>query len=201
MSSNNLNRKLKLRITFDTGKEPYLLDISSFLYDLELLHDYLVMVLDEDYSRYKFSQYFYYRKGRRLKEIQRLRLAKITKASPLTIELILNITIPPISVDVAFVSASAGAAYLLSLAVQKWIMLPHNKEKARAEAAKFRAAARITDLQADLLEEDVEEKRRLREMIPVHDSLRRRLSDSPLKATNMELSIEDEDEPSGHTNT
>ena len=41
--------------------EPFLLDISGLLYDLELAHDLAVIVANQDeYPEYQFNRYFWF---------------------------------------------------------------------------------------------------------------------------------------------
>jgi hypothetical protein len=58
------------------------------MYDLELLYDLQVLLHQGDYAEYRFSTAFFYRNGRPLKSEHRLRTARISKGSPLEVELL-----------------------------------------------------------------------------------------------------------------
>ncbi len=72
-----------IRLEFGVEEKALLLDVSSLLYDFELLYDFLVLSTLEEYKEYRFSQYFWYRNGRPLEDFDRLRLVEIRKSSPL----------------------------------------------------------------------------------------------------------------------
>ena len=85
------NEFVKIRLEFETKEWAYMLDVSSLLYDFELLHDFLVLSSIEDYSKYRFTQYFWYRDGRPLEDVDRLRVVRIVKHSPLVVEIIVGL--------------------------------------------------------------------------------------------------------------
>ncbi len=74
-----------IRLEFGVDEKALLLDITSLLYDFELLYDFLVLSNLEEYSGYRFTQYFWYRNGRPLEYEHRLKVATIVKQSPLTV--------------------------------------------------------------------------------------------------------------------
>lgn len=55
-----------LRIRGKEPPEPTLLDVTSFLYDFNLLYEISRLALDPRYEQYRFSRYTYFRKGRPL---------------------------------------------------------------------------------------------------------------------------------------
>jgi len=79
--------EVRLRLFFHEEEKPFLLDVSSLFYDFELLYDLSLMLCVEEYDSYRFSRAFWYRRGRPIKAEHKLRVAKIVKESPLTIEL------------------------------------------------------------------------------------------------------------------
>lgn len=63
-----------------TGHEeafPTLLDVASFLYDLNLLYEFLRLSVDPVHQDFVFSQYAYYRNGRPLQDFERLHVASM----------------------------------------------------------------------------------------------------------------------------
>lgn len=113
-----------MTIKFDEDKEPYLLDISSMLYDLELSHDFSVIIANKElYTNYHFNRYFWFRKGRPILQQHRMRALRIVKESPL----ILEVVIP-----------SLGAIWILLQIFEKISNWNLNKEKLRLEVEKLR---------------------------------------------------------------
>ena len=48
--------RIRLSLEFELETRPKLIDVSALLYDLELLHDFTILVSsEEDYQTYKFS--------------------------------------------------------------------------------------------------------------------------------------------------
>lgn len=135
--------KYLVSLKFQEKETPFLLDISGLLYDLELAHDFGVLLVQPDYRDRKFNRYFWYRNGRRLKSEHRLRVARIAKQSPLEVGLIISVP---------------GALWVLLQIfekVQNWSL---SREKLRLEVEKLRveqAQRRETILQfyADQLDE------------------------------------------------
>lgn len=68
---------------------PLLLDLSSFLYDLELAHDFGVIVSRTEDWPPTFNRFFWYRNGRRISTHEKIRVARIVKESPLILEVVL----------------------------------------------------------------------------------------------------------------
>lgn len=113
-----------MTIKFHEDKEPYLLDISSMLYDLELTHDFSVIIANKEfYPNYHFNRYFWYRKGRPVLKQHRIRALRIVKESPL----ILEVVIP-----------SLGAIWILLQIFEKISNWNLKKEKLRLEVNKLR---------------------------------------------------------------
>ncbi len=59
----DIDRSIKMRLVFEVQKKPYFLDVSSLFYDFELLYDLSFLLYAKDYYDYRFSQYFWYRRG------------------------------------------------------------------------------------------------------------------------------------------
>lgn len=92
MNDTNKNNLYILQLQFVEDKYPLLLDVSSLMYDLVLAHDFGVILTEEEYSDYKFSQYFWYRQGRSIKPYHRIRTSRIIKESPLVLEVVIAST-------------------------------------------------------------------------------------------------------------
>ncbi len=112
-----------MTIKFQEEKEPYLLDISSMLYDLELAHDFSVILANsETYKKYQFDRYFWYRKGRPLLKEHRIRVLKIVKQSPLLLEVVIP---------------SLGAIWILVQILDKVSNWRLNRKKLKLEVDKL----------------------------------------------------------------
>lgn len=123
---------LKVKLTFMDDKKPYLLDISSLFYDFELLHDFCLIAYSDEYKYYKFNNYFWYRKGRPIKEEHRIKTLKIEKESPLTVEVIIG----------AIVGLS-GALWALVQAIERISNWKFNREKLKLEVEKLKKERNI----------------------------------------------------------
>ena len=163
---------IKLRLVFSEKEKPYLLDISSLLYDFELLHDFSLILSAEEYYDYKFSRYFWYRKGRPIKAHHKIRAARIIKESPLTIELVL---------------AGVGALWLLLQAMEKIHNWRLNREKRRWEVEKLRIETKIKEME---LEQKVQERQASGILYPLIDRFER----NPISLVDMDIEIIESDE-------
>jgi hypothetical protein len=113
-----------MTIKFHEDNEPYLLDISSMLYDLELTHDFAVIIANRNtYANYRFNRYFWYRKGRPVLKEHKIRALRIVKQSPLLLEVVIP---------------SLGAIWILLQIFEKISNWDLNKEKLRLEVNKLR---------------------------------------------------------------
>jgi hypothetical protein len=74
---------LQIALRGDEGQFPLLLDISSFLYDFNLLYEFMRIKMDDRYSGYTFSFHSWNRKNRRLREEDRLRVVHLRHESPI----------------------------------------------------------------------------------------------------------------------
>lgn len=167
------SRTINMRLVFREARKPYLLDVSSLLYDFELLHDFSLLIRAEEYHNYRFSQYFWYRRGRPLKPSHRLRAIRIVKESPLTVELI-----------IAGVVASSGALWTIIQIAGKIANWKLNKKKLKKEIRKSDGERGISNL-------DLEEIVQMRRAFGIQGRLIRRFEDNPIKLENIELSLEE----------
>lgn len=165
--------RIKLKLVFSEEDRPFLLDISSLLYDFELLHDLSLILCAEDYSDYKFSRFFWYRNGRPIITDHKLRVAKIVKESPLTIELIL-----------AGISIGSGALWVLLQAIEKIQNWKLSREKLKLEVEKLR-------MEKEKLRLELEQKIKEREAFHFFNSLIGRLESIPMKLVDLEITLEE----------
>lgn len=160
---------IRLRLVFSEKEKPYLLDISSLLYDFELLHDFSLILCMEDYIGYKLSRFFWYRNGRPIRADHKIRAVKIVKDSPFTVELALA-AIPVIS----------GAFWLLVQAMEKVHNWKLNREKLRQEVEKLRIEKEIKRIE---LEQKIQE----RQASAILSSLVERFESNPIKLVDIEI--------------
>ncbi|UZE92473.1 MAG: hypothetical protein IB616_01285 [Methanosarcinales archaeon] len=173
------NRIIKMRLVFEGEKKPYLLDVSSLFYDLELLHDFSLLLYAEGYHDYRFSRFFWYRRGRPLKDEHRLRAVKIIKESPLTIELILHI-----------VAVSSGAIWAIAQAIEKVGNWKLSREKLKLEVEKLRYEKNIRPYDEQKARIEMEKKLLERECWWIFNSLIKKLEANSIKLKDIDLSLE-----------
>jgi len=183
MDYNNL---IKIRLVFEDEKKPYFLDVSSLFYDFELLHDFSLLLYAEEYHYYRFSQYFWYRRGRPLKDEHRLRALKIIKESPLTVELILSI-----------VAVSSGAIWVIVQAIEKIGNWKLSREKLKLEVEKLRHEKNIRYYDEQKARIEMENKLQERESWDIFNSLLKRLEINPIKLKDIDLTSERIDNENG----
>lgn len=162
-----------MRLNFKEDHNPYLLDISSLLYDLELAHDLCVSVLEDDYSNFVFGQYFFYRNGRPLKKSHRIRTARIVHNSPLLLEVI----VPSMAAVLGFIQIVEK--------VQNWSL---NREKLELEVSKLqreeqRDREQISDFHVESLNRELES----RNAKGAANNIINRLEKSSIKLTDLEV--------------
>lgn len=179
------DHKILLRLTFKDEKKPYLLDISSLFYDFELLHNLCLMIYLEDYRDYKFTQYFWYRKGRLLKSEHKIRAFKIVKESPLTVELIIG-----------GIVALSGAFWAIVQAIEKISNWKLNREKLKLEIEKLRRETNRPYYEEERARIELEHRLHEREALPTLLSLVRRLESNPINLKDIEI-LGEYDENSG----
>jgi hypothetical protein len=175
-----------LKMRFLEESYPDLLDISSLLYDLELSHDYGVLLSEKLHWDYQFSRFFWYRKGRPIEAYNRVKAAKITKASPLELTLVI---------------ASVGALWVLLQIIEKVANWPLNRKKLRLETEKLElevAEKRSANLHHAIMV--TREQRESREGAAVVErQLVQRLAKSNLALLDIEVELFEEN-PEDHGN-
>lgn len=169
-------QKIKIKFVFSEEQYPHLLEISSLLYDFELLHDFSLILCAEEYSKYTFSRYFWFRNGRPIKHSQKLRLAKIVKESPLTIELIL-----------AAVTAFSGAFWIFVQALEKIGNWKLNRTKLKQEIERLK-------LDNQLKRIDLEQIMHEKGANSVLETLLKRLESNPITLMDVDIKLADLDD-------
>ena len=167
---------IRLKLVFSEEKQPYLLDISSLLYDFELLHDFSLILFAEDYSKYRFSPFFWYRNRRPIKASHKVRAVKIVKESPFTIV-----------IEIAAIAALSGALWGLIQAAEKVRNWRLNREKRELEIEKLK-------LETKKMRIELEQKAQEREASRILYSLIRRLESNPINLVDMEIQVTESDE-------
>lgn len=162
-----------LTLQFSDEEKPFLLDITSLLYDLELAHDFGVLATEPEYRGYEFNRFFWYRNGRRIKPIHRVRAARIVKQSPLLIEVIIP---------------SLGALWVLLQIIEKVSNWKLSREKLEFEVEKHRweqeeRREEVRQRYADQLGQLSQNS----EASGIQQSLTKRLSESSIKLVQVEI--------------
>lgn len=161
---------LVVRFEFEEDQYPFLLSMSSLLYDFELAHDLSVLLAYPQYSNYEFSQFFWYRNRRPLSPFHRLRTFSITKNSPLTLEVVV---------------AAVGGIWLLVQIFEKVANWPLNREKTMLEIEKLRKENALKDV--EIIEKQGQLQAQLEERRAAHvlNQLIKRLGSSPIKLASI----------------
>jgi len=164
-------------LQFREDEEPFLLDVSSLIYDFELAYDFSVILAEEEYSKYDFNRFFWYRTGRPLKNHHRARAARIVKESPLLLEVILP---------------SLTAIWVLIQIIEKISNWEINRKKVKMEVRKLQREEdmhkqQMIEKYSDQLEPLLER----RHANDTHNKLVDRLSKSPISLSKMDISRKD----------
>ena len=167
----------KLIFKFSEGKPPLLRDVTNLLYDLDLAYEFGVLLTEREYRKFKFSQYFWFRKGRPISDEHRLQADRIALQSPL---------------DLGVVAASLGGIWILLQIierVQNWSMA---REKLQLEVEKLRReSAAAHDEMINKYSDDFNELVRRREAGGISNRIVHRLDESDFKLKQLELKLED----------
>jgi hypothetical protein len=161
---------------------PLVLDVSSFLYDLNLLYEIARLATDPNYDEFKFSRFVYYRGGRPLQEGDRLRVQSLRQESPLALVVVL-----------AAVPVAIGAVWGVVQIVDKIGNASLNRRKLRAEVEKLerenRDAVESGHRLIPTTEEQVRSVLRIREAEQYFDNVAGRLERSSVRVKELEIDI------------
>jgi hypothetical protein len=163
---------LVMRLEFAEDQFPFLLSVSSLLYDLELAHDLAVLLSYPQYKSFEFSRYFWYRGGRPLSPFHKLRTFAITKNSPLTLEVVV---------------AAVGGIWILIQIFDKVGNWNLNKEKLKLEIEKLHKENALKDVEIFEKQEQLEEKLRQQHAQDARDQLVKRFEESPIRLTSVSI--------------
>lgn len=163
-----------LRLEFKESKHPLLLSLSSLLYDLELVHDLSVMLTYDEYAHNTLATpFFFYRKGRPLLPEHMARVARITKQSPLALEIIV---------------AAVGGLWILVQTLEKVSNWSFDRQKLRLEVEKLRIENELKRLELD---EKYEERSERRNATQIQQQLVNRLEQSEFQLVKASVSLPD----------
>jgi hypothetical protein len=181
-------------------ERPTLLDTASFLYDFNLIYELCRLSTDQKYGGFRFTRYVLFRNGRRLRDLDRLRVVRLQQASPMKLE-----------TKVAIVSGTLvaiAAAVHISTEIADW---PYERHKARNESIRSDYELEKSQLEVRKLKRelgDVEPRKeldpqRLEIVIPQIMSstageyvwqVGKRLEKSPIRIEDVEIKIVPADE-------
>jgi hypothetical protein len=132
---------ISINLTYETNKKTLLIDLNSLLYDYQLLYDFYVLSLIDDYQSYSFGSNFWYRTGRPLYEEDKLQLYGIHYGSALTV-------------------ITAATSYIVVRVIQPLVEISGqiadwepNRRKAKAEAlaAELKSIEKIADIEYKMI--------------------------------------------------
>jgi hypothetical protein len=174
----------RLTLRYQEERTPLLLDISSALYDFNVMYEVLRLAVDPKYDAVslKNAQYLLRRNGRPLAPEDRLHVEKLVQQSPLELITIL-----------AALPGAAATIWAIAQATEKLVLLPLNREKLRQEIEKLRRENQVgTSPRLIISTADADEHltRRLetRGVLPIFQSLLARLGRARTRLT--EISVE-----------
>jgi|LSQX01.2.fsa_nt_gb hypothetical protein len=175
---------MKIQLFFrEKEKDPLLEDLSSLMYDFELLYNFCLVTNSKKYADYNFPQGFWYRKGRGISDEDKLRTSKIIKESPLSIELLIAAT-----------PAALGAVWLLIQAIEKVynMELEHRKKALKIKKLKLEIQKLENQkLEKEAMKKDLEEVLKKPQNQRTFRFIYRRLETSTIKLEDFEFAIDD----------
>lgn len=171
----------RIRLTGGEESFPSLLEVSSFLYDFNLLYEISRLATDPTYRDFNFSRFVFYRRGRPLEERDRLYLQSLSLGSPIVI----------VGVVTAVVTGVGGVWGIVQV-VEKITNAPLNRRKLKAEVEKLeRENKEAAALSADLVPEEEEFRKvlRIREAEHFYDNVAGRLERSSVRIKELEIEV------------
>jgi hypothetical protein len=124
----------------EEGDYPSLIDISSFLYDFNLLYEFSRLIVDPRYGDYRFSRYSGYRNARRIYPGDRLLVESLLVESPIALTVAVVLTVP-----------SAAAIWALTQAFERIANFRINRDILRIQRDTAGIQRDILELQRDNL--------------------------------------------------
>ncbi len=164
----------------EEGDYPALTDISSFLYDFNLLYEFSRLIIDPKYAGYRFSRYSGYRNARRVGPDDRLEIETLRLESP--IELITIVAAAP---------AAAMTLWALTQAFEKLANFSVNRDILKLQRDNLKKELQTTpgNVPQEILESDTKfrEQLRIREADYYFGRVERHLHDSPVRVKEIEI--------------
>jgi hypothetical protein len=124
----------------DEGDYPSLSDISSFLYDFNLLYEFSRLIVDPRYGDYRFTRFSGYRNAKRLIPKDQLLVEGLSVESPIALTVAVVLTIP-----------SAAAIWALTQAFERIANFRINRDILRIQRDTAGIQRDILELQRDNL--------------------------------------------------
>lgn len=182
---------IRLRVRGSDEGFPSLLEVSSFLYDFNLLYEVSRLGTDPNYGDFRFSNFVFYRTGRPLRSRDRLHVQALRQESPLLLIAVL-----------AAAPSAVGALWGLVQIVEKVANAPLNRRKLRAEVEKLERENREAKERGKPSGEtiwDPEQMRqilRIREAESFYDNVAGRLERSSVRISELDIEVVRESEES-----
>jgi hypothetical protein len=123
----------RIALRGEEGDYPALINISSYLYDINLLYEFSRLVVDPIYQGYKFSRFSGYRNAKRLLPDDRLELESLRIESPIAM----------IAIVVAL-PAAAGALWAFTQAFEKIANFNINRDILKLQRENLRKELQAT---------------------------------------------------------
>lgn len=170
-----------IRLTGSEDSFPALLDVSSFLYDLNLLYETSRLATDPKYYNFRFSNSMFYRRGRPLDERDKLYVQSISFESPFEIVAV-----------VTFTASTLGGIWGIVQIVEKITNASLNRRKLKAEVEKLERENRESPPSPGVRvqgEEDFRKLLRVREAEHFYDNVAGRLERSSVRIKELEIEV------------
>ena len=170
----------RIALSGEEGDYPALIDISSYLYDFNLLYEFSRLVVDPKYEGYKFSRFSGYRNAERILPDDRLEIESLRIESPIAM-----ITI------VLALPAAAGALWAFTQAFEKIANFRINRDilKLQRENLRKELPATPTSVPPEMPDSDAtfREQLRIREADYYFGRVERHLHDSAVRVKEIEI--------------
>lgn len=170
----------RIALRGEEGDYPALIDISSYLYDFNLLYEFSRLVVDPKYEGYKFSRFSGYRNAKRVLPDDRLEIESLRIGSPIAI----------IAVVIAL-PAAASALLAFTQAFEKIANFRINRDilKLRRENLRKELQAPPVEPPPELLGTDAtfREQLHIREADYYFGRVERHLHDSVVRVKEIEI--------------
>jgi len=165
---------IKIKLVGNENPLPALIEVSAFLYDFNLLYEYIRLAVDPEYSHYDFNRRFSWtRYNRPLLDSDRLRVVQLRHESPILLVTAIQAT-----------GAALAAIWGMLQIAEKIVDWPLDREKKRLELEKLRAEAEKARLpDAEILQAQLSD----RHATSVIDGTINRLKRSAIRITDIEV--------------